>query len=103
MGEISHEKNYQGTHTCFLEKYGGLSLYNIYFETIYFIDDEDIQCVKGNISALICNPDHPDGTSTNHEYFFIHDELFDIISETDQKLDIALKVINKEESFSPIN
>ena len=49
------------------------------------------------------NPDHPDGSSTDHEYFCIHDDLFDKILETDQDSDITLKVIHKETSLSSIN
>ena len=96
-------KNYQCTCTCFLEKYGRLSLYDIVFEKIYFIDDEDINFVKGYVYALIGNPDHPDGTSNDHEYFTIHDDLLARILETDQNSDIILKVIHKEPSFSSTN
>ena len=35
-------KNDQRTRTRFLEKYGGLSIYDIDFEKRYSIDDEDI-------------------------------------------------------------
>ena len=38
-------------------------------ETIYPIDDKGIRSVKGDIYALIGNPDHPYGTSTDNEYF----------------------------------
>ena len=50
--------------------------------------------------ALIGNPDHPYGSSTAHEYFCIHDNLFDRILENDQDYDITLKVIHKETSLS---
>ena len=82
--------------TRFLEKYGGLSLYDIDMERIYSIDDKEIQVLKGDRYDLIGNPDHPDGTSTDHEYFCIHDGLFDRILETDQNSDIKLKLIHKE-------
>ena len=52
---------------------------------------------------MIGNPDHPDGSSTDHEYFCIHDNLFDRILETDQDSDITLNVIHKETSLSSIN
>ena len=77
------KKNYQITRTRFLEKYGGLSLYYIDFEKRYPIDDEYIHFVKGYGYALIGNPDHPFGTSTDHEYLCIHDNLFDRILETE--------------------
>ena len=86
----------QITCTRFLSKYGGLSLYYIGMEKRYSIDDKDINFLKGDGCALIGNPDHPYGTSTYHEYFCIHDDLFDIILETDQNSDITLKVIHKE-------
>ena len=97
------KKNDQRTRTLFLAKYGGLSLYYIDFGKSYSIDDEDIHLVKGYEFALIGNPDDPDGNSTDHEYFFIHDDLFDRILETDQNSDIILKVIHKEPSFSSFN
>ena len=70
------KKNHQITCNRFLEKYGGLSLYDIDSQKRYSIDDEDNNFVKGCEYALIGNPYHPDGTSTDHEYFFIHDDLF---------------------------
>ena len=91
--------NSQRIYTRFLGKYGGLSLYDIYFEKIYSIDYEEIIFVKGYWYALIFNPDQTDVTSTDHEYFCIHDDLFDRILETEQNSDILLKVIHKEPSF----
>ena len=35
----------------------------------YLINDEDIHFVKGYEYALIGNPYHPYGTSTDHEFF----------------------------------
>ena len=86
--------------TCFLSKYGGLSLYDIDMEKRYSIDDKDIHFVKGDGYALIGNPDHPDGSSTDHKYFCIRDDLFDRILEADQDSDIILKMIHKETSSS---
>ena len=96
-------KNDQRTRTCILAKYGGLSLYDIDFGKRYYIDNEYIKFVKGYRYALIGNPYHLDGTSTDQEYFCIHDDLFDRILETDQNSDIILKVIYKEPSLSSIN
>ena len=90
------KKNDQRTSSCFLAKYGGMSIYDIYMEKRYSNDDKGIHFVKGDIYSLIDNPYHPDGTSTDHEYFFIHDYLFERILETDQSSDITLKVIHKE-------
>ena len=61
--------------THILAKYGVLSLYYIDFDKRYSIDDGEIHFVKGYGYALIGYPDHPYGTSTDHEYFFIHDEF----------------------------
>ena len=97
------KKNDQINCTHFLEKYGGLSVYDIDFEERYFNIVEDIHFVKGCGYALIGNSDQPDGTSTDHEYFCIHDDLFDRILKTDHNSDIVLKVIHKEPSFSSIN
>ena len=89
--------------TCFLAKYGGLSIYYIDMEKRYSIDDKEIHFVKGDRYALIGNPDYPDGSSTDHKYFCIHGDLFDRILETDQDSDIILKVIHKETSLLSIN
>ena len=70
--KIILKKHYQRTCNRSLAKYGWLSHYDIAFEEIYTIDDEDIQFVKGYKYALTINPDHSDGTSTDHEYFSIH-------------------------------
>ena len=83
------KKNYQRTCTCFLAKYGGLSLYKIDTEKRYSIDDKGINFVKGDGYALISNPYYPYGTSTDHAYFCIHDDLFDKILETDQNYDMT--------------
>ena len=69
-------KDYQRIRTRFLAKYGGLSIYDIDMEKRYSIDDQDMQFLKGYEYALTGNPDHPDGTSTDHEYFCIHDDFF---------------------------
>ena len=89
------KKDDQRSRTCFLAKYGGLSLYDIDTEKRYSIDDKEIHFVKGDGYALIGNPDHPDVSSTDHGYFCIHDNLFDIILETEQDSDIALNVIHR--------
>ena len=86
-----------------MDKYGGLYLYDIDTEKRYSIDDEEFRFVKLDQYALIGNPDHPDGTSTDHAYYCIHDDLFDRILETEHNYDIKLKVIHKETSFSSIN
>ena len=86
-----------------MAKYDGIYLYDIYIDSRYNIDDEDIRFVKKYGYYLIDNPDNPDVTSTDHEYFIIHDDLFDRVLETDHNSDILLKVINKEVSLTSIN
>ena len=78
-------------------------MYDIDFGERYYIDDEEIHHVKGYGYASIGNPYHPDVTSTDHEYFCIHGDLFDRISENDQNYHIILQTIHKEPSFSSIN
>ena len=97
------KKDDQRSRTCFLAKYGGISLYDIDTEKIYYIDYKDINFVKGDGYAWIGIPDHPDGSSTDHEYFCIHDDLFDRILETEQDSNITLNVIHRETSISSIN
>ena len=55
-----------------------------------YIDDEYIHLVKGDGYDLICDPGNPYGTSTDHEYYFIRDDLFGRILDTDQNSDIVL-------------
>ena len=93
----------QRSRNRFLAKYGGLSLYDIDTDKRYSIDGKEIHFVKGDGYALIGNPDHPDGSSTDDEYFCIHEDLFDRILETDQDSYITLNVIHKETSLSSIN
>ena len=73
------KKHKQISHTCFLEQYGSLCLYTIGIERRYTIDDEDIYCLNKVWYDLIGNQGILDGTSTDHAYFLIHDDLFEII------------------------
>ena len=60
------KKNDQRTRTRFLAKYGGLSLYDIYFRKRYYIEVEYNHFVKGDGDDIIGNPYHLDVTSTDH-------------------------------------
>ena len=102
-GKLSMKKNDQRTHTCLLAKHIEISLYDNDFGSRYSIKNDKIHFVKGDRYALIGNLNHPDGTSTDHEYSCIYDEFFDIILETDHTSDIIVKVIHKEPSFSSLN
>ena len=59
--------------------------------------------LKGDGYALIGNPDFPDGSSTDHEYFCIHEALFDRILAIEQDSDITLNLIHRETSIPSIN
>ena len=74
--------------TRFLRKYGDLSLYDEYLKNIYTTDHEYINFVTNDSYVLIGNSDEPYGTSTDHEYFFINYDLFDIISPRNQNVGI---------------
>ena len=56
---------------------GGLSFYDEDMKKIYITDYEDIDLVKNGYLDFIGNTNEPDGTSTDHECFYIHDDLFD--------------------------
>ena len=74
-GKYLMKKNYRRTSNWFLAKYCGLLWWKFYF-------------VEGDGYPLIGNPENPDGTLTDYEYVFIHDDLFDRILETDLNSDI---------------
>ena len=69
IGKIPYEKHDQRTCTCFLETYIRISLYDIDFDIIYSIGDEDIHFVKVYGYNWPGNPYNPDGNSTDHGYF----------------------------------
>ena len=63
----------------FLETYGGLDLYDEDVKKKYTIDNKDIQFFKKKGLALVGIPDKSDVGSTDHEFFSIHEYLFDRI------------------------
>ena len=97
------KKDYQRYRARFLDKYEGLSLYDIDTEKRYSNDEKEMLFLKGEGYALIGNPYFPDGSSTDHEYFRIHEDLFDRILATDQDSDISLNLIHRETSLPYIN
>ena len=62
-------KTDQRSRTHFFSKYGGLCIYYIDMKKRCKIDHREIIFVKEDGYALIGNPDNPDRTSTDHEYF----------------------------------
>ena len=101
IGEKQWCKNDQRSRTQFLGKCGVLFIY--YDEKRYTIDNEDINFANKDDYDLIGNPDNPDGTSTDHEHFLIHDDLLGRILETDQNSNIVLNIISKDVSLLSIN
>ena len=83
--EIYMKKNDQRYRTCFLSKYGGISLYNIDLNKIYIIDHKYILFLKKYRYDLIGNPDNPDRTSMYHEYFsFVMNFLQNLFNKPEQ-------------------
>ena len=65
--------------TMFLEKYGNLVLYDEDPEKIFIIDHEEQQFGKKYVWTLIVIPKKTDGSLSDHDYFCIHDILFERI------------------------
>ena len=59
--------------------------------------------IKKDRFSLIGNPDAPDSTSTDHEYFPIHDNLFDKILSPNQNVGISVIIIPKDVSQPIMN
>ena len=68
----------------FHEKYGSLALYDEDLEKIFIIDHEQLQFDKTDGWTLIGIHEKEGGTLSDHEYFCIHDDLFDRIKSTHQ-------------------
>ena len=68
----------------FLAKYVSLALCDEDMDKIFIIDHEKLQFYKNSRWNLIGIPEKPDGTISDHDYFCIHDDLFDIIQSTNQ-------------------
>ena len=68
----------------FLAKYGSLDLYDEDLEKRFIVDHEQLESDKTDGWTLIGIPEKEDGSFSDHEYFCIHDDLFDIIKSTHQ-------------------
>ena len=77
----------------FLAKYGILALYYEDMEKIFIIYHKKLQFDTNAGCTLIGIPEKPDGTLSDHEYFFINDDLFDIIKLTHQDRNIMWRFI----------
>ena len=82
--------------TLFLGKYGSLALYYEYPGKRFIIDHEQLKFEKNDGEKLIGIPEKLDGSLSDHEYFFIHDDLFDRIKSPHQDNNILLKFISNE-------
>ena len=78
-------------------------LYDIDTKKRYSIEEKEMHFLKVEGYALIGNPDFPDGSSTDHEYFCIHEDLFHRILATELDSDITLNLIHRETSLPSIN
>ena len=80
----------------FLAKYGSMELYDEDLKTIFIIYHEQLQFDKTYGWTLIGIPDKEDGTLSDHDYFCLHDDLFDIIQSTHQDRNILWRFISNE-------
>ena len=92
MGKIHIKITAQWSHTRFLEKYGGLSLYDEDLKKGYKIDNGGINFVKNYGLDWILNTNEPDGTSTDHEYLPIHNNLLGRILAKNNNVGISSKI-----------
>ena len=80
----------------FLAKYGSLDIYDEDLKKRFIIDHEQLQFDKTDGWNLIGIPEKEDGTLSDHEYFCIHDDLFDRIQSTRQDRNILWRFILNE-------
>ena len=71
-------------------------MYDEDLKKIFIIDNEELQFNKNDGWGLIGNTEEPDVYLSDHEYFSIHDDLFDIIQSTHQYNNISLSIILNE-------
>ena len=79
-----------------LAKYDSLDLYDENLKEIFIIDHEQSQFDKNDKWNLIGIPEKLDGTLSNHDYFCIHDYIFEIIQSTHQDRNIMWKFLSNE-------
>ena len=65
-------------------------------ENFFIIDHEQLQFDKSSVWNLIEIHDKPDGSLLDHNYFCIHDGVFDINQSNHQDKNIILKFISNE-------
>ena len=94
----------QVSKAMFIAKYGSLDLYDEYLKERFIIYHEQLEFDKTDGWNLIGIPEKEDGTLSDHEYFCIHDDLFDRIKSTHQDQMFLWKFsfneLNEDESQS---
>ena len=88
----------------FLATYGSMSLYVEDLEKRFIIEHEQLKFDKNDGWTLIEISEKPDWTFSDHEYYCIHDDIFDRIQSANQDRNIIYKFIpnepNENESYS---
>ena len=82
--------------TVFLTKYVSLALYDENMEKIFIIDQEQLDFDKNIGWNLIGILVKPDGNFSDHEYFCIHYDIFDMIQSTHKDRNIMWKFLSNE-------
>ena len=80
----------------FLAKYVSLDLYNEDQKKIFIIDHKQLQFDKSDGWNLIVIPEKEYGTFSDHDYFCIHDDIFDTIQSTHQDRYILWRFISNK-------
>ena len=80
----------------FLEKYVSLDLYDEYFKKYSLLIMKNLNLIKEDGWILSGIHDEPNGSMSDHDFFCINKDLFDIIQSTHQEKNISLKIISNE-------
>ena len=103
-GKLNIESKRQLSCTMFIAKYFSLALYDEDLKKRFIIDHELLQFDKNDGWTLIEISEKPDWTFSDHEYYCIHDDIFDRIQSANQDRNIIYKFIpnepNENESYS---
>ena len=104
MGKNHINNKIQVSKAMFLAKYGSLALYYEDLEKRFIIDHKQLEFDKTGEWTLIGIPEKEEGSLSDHEYFCIHDDLFDQIKSTHQDQMFLWKFLfnelNEDESQS---
>ena len=104
MGKLNIKKNIQVSKPMFLTKYGSLALYDDDLKKVFIIEHEILQFNKNDGWNLILILEKENGTFSDHEYFYITDDIFDWIQSTHQDRNILWEFMsngqNENESQS---